>query len=208
MSKTPPPTPPIAAASGGHEPEIDRAKLLAAWTSNAETQRAVLRRSSIVGTLAVLATLAQAAVAWQVLRQVDAVAAAAGAEIEEMKGLLRTSLAATTAVQAVEIEERAAEVDALFAAEPEPEKPAAPGTVTYRAETASEVLSKAAWRAKHTGGRKAGGSRGEGFGLASGAAAEPAPEAAAETPPSQQEFLEKRREAQEQVEAALEQLKE
>jgi hypothetical protein len=104
----------------GGEPEIDRVKLWHAWTRNAETQRAVLRRSTVVGVLAVAATLLQVGVAWQVLQRMDAVAADAAREIEEMKGLLRTALSATTAVQAVEIEERAAEVDALFAPEPEP----------------------------------------------------------------------------------------
>jgi hypothetical protein len=204
---------------GTPEPEIDRVKLLRAWELNAETQRAVLRRSNVVGVLAVAATLLQVGVAWYVLKRMDEVAHGAMAEVADMKGMLRASLAATTAVNAIEIEEKAAEaslLDALVDEPAVPEPPAEPGTVQYRPETATEILSKAAWRAK---GKRAGGSRGEGKGLGwanalsggpsideplSSALAEEAP--AAPEPPAAKAMLERRQAAQVQIEQALEQL--
>ena len=127
----------------GEEPGIDRVKLWPAWTRNAETQRAVLRRSTVVGVLAVAATLLQVGVAWYVLRRMDEVAHGAMVEVADMKGMLRASLTATTAVNAIEIEEKTSEMDALFAPEPAQEDPAAPGTVLYKPNAAREIVAKA-----------------------------------------------------------------
>ena len=194
----------------GDEPEIDRVKLWQAWTRNAETQRAVLRRSAIVGVMAVAATLLQVGVAWYVLKRMDEVAHGAMLEVTDMKGMLRAALTATTAVNAIEIEEKAAEaslLDALVEQPASPEPPAAPGTVQYRPETASEILSKTAWRAK---GKRAGGSSvdGAGPGAAASALEDLLEDAAPEPPPAPatKAMLKRRQDAQVQIEQALEQL--